>query len=250
MKWQHNTEHHITLVPRFRYERPYVFSQAKGHARYGGRTAIYALMPYATVSSVRLSFSMSCFIRSIGIGEPAAIPVLSSRRVALTSALPMPPQKRFALTGGGAYRRSVPRPCVAGPLRGRLESGLGHRAAPCIAPPRWRPLLRAGRISRRGRGCKTRVSTRPGYLGRGVNTTNYVCQLAGSRGKIERVLIKAVEQWRDVAYSNVSAEFTRIRGESAYRECPLVLAACISRLPGRCSGGYDALTDHVSISYV
>lgn len=83
-----------------------------------------------------------------------------------------------------------------------------------------------------------------------MNTTNYVCQLAGSRGKIERVLIKAVEQWRDVAYSNVSAEFTRIRGESAYRECPLVLAACISRLPGRCSGGYDALTDHVSISYV
>ena len=176
---------------------------ARSHARYGRRARIYALMPYATVSSVRLSFSMSCFIRSIGIGEPAAIPVLSSRRVALTSGASSAAQM-VVLTGGCACRRSVPRLCVAGPPRGRLGSGSARRAAPCIAPPRWRRLLRAGRISRRGRGCKTRVSTRLGYLGRGVNTTNYVCQLAGSRGKIERVLIKAMEQWRDVACPIVS----------------------------------------------
>ena len=36
----------------------------------------YALIPYATVSSVKFSFSISCFMSSVGIGEPAAIPVL------------------------------------------------------------------------------------------------------------------------------------------------------------------------------
>ena len=40
------------------------------------RAGRYVLMPYATVSSVRFSFSMSCFIRSMGTGEPAAMPVL------------------------------------------------------------------------------------------------------------------------------------------------------------------------------
>lgn len=38
-----------------------------------------ALMPYATVSSTKFSFSISWRIRSIGIGEPAAIPVLLQR---------------------------------------------------------------------------------------------------------------------------------------------------------------------------
>ena len=42
----------------------------------GKKGAGYVLMPYATVSSVRFSFSMSCFIRSMGTGEPAAMPVL------------------------------------------------------------------------------------------------------------------------------------------------------------------------------
>lgn len=36
-----------------------------------------ALMPYAIVSSVRLSFSMSLRMRAMGIVDPAAIPVLT-----------------------------------------------------------------------------------------------------------------------------------------------------------------------------
>ncbi len=37
----------------------------------------YVLMPYAIVSSVRFSFSISFFMSAIGIDDPAAIPVLS-----------------------------------------------------------------------------------------------------------------------------------------------------------------------------
>ena len=36
-------------------------------------------MPYAFVRSVKLIFEMRLFIKSIGIGEPAAIPVLMAR---------------------------------------------------------------------------------------------------------------------------------------------------------------------------
>ena len=36
-------------------------------------------MPYAFVRSVKLIFEIKLFIRSIGIGEPAAIPVLMAR---------------------------------------------------------------------------------------------------------------------------------------------------------------------------
>jgi len=36
-------------------------------------------MPYATVKSLKFNFSMSIFIKSIGTGEPATIPVLPNR---------------------------------------------------------------------------------------------------------------------------------------------------------------------------
>jgi hypothetical protein len=39
----------------------------------------HALIPYAIVSSVRLSFSTSVFMSGIGIDDPAAMPVLSPR---------------------------------------------------------------------------------------------------------------------------------------------------------------------------
>jgi len=37
------------------------------------------LMPYATVKSLKFSSSMSIFIKSMGTGEPATIPVLTNR---------------------------------------------------------------------------------------------------------------------------------------------------------------------------
>lgn len=46
----------------------------------GGREGKeYALIPYAIVSSVKFSFSISFFMSAIGIDDPAAIPVLSSQ---------------------------------------------------------------------------------------------------------------------------------------------------------------------------
>ena len=46
-------------------------------------------MPYATVKSFKFSFSMSIFIRSMGTGEPATIPVLLTEIVIFIEVSPL-----------------------------------------------------------------------------------------------------------------------------------------------------------------
>ena len=166
---------------------------------------------------------MSCFIRSIGMGEPAAMPVLRTRTREGEARPPELARRRSVNrrgagghTGGSAYRRPGPRRAAAGPRRGPPGSAWARRAAPCTVPRRRRRRSRAGRISRTGRRCTRRASTPRDYLARDVIAAREVRRSAGTRtlrvysskqwksGGTLPVLFASPRQRRDVASGGIT----------------------------------------------